>query len=204
MSSNTGFGSCRRFKVVLIGDSGVGKTALFLRLRDGIFCDTVSTIGVDSFTRNIVVDGLSVKLTLVDTAGIERFNTLSTSYYRHSHAVFFVYSVDKPASLASVRTWNKTVDIIAPNVVRFLVGTKNDIQCGLCQTTVEHVANSIGCKAVFDTSAKTGHGVSNLLEIVCKCLITEQNQEQQEETNSKFNLDDLEFHSKTNQSACCS
>ncbi|XP_021344297.1 ras-related protein Rab-1B-like [Mizuhopecten yessoensis] len=82
------------FKYLLIGDSGVGKSSLLLRFADDVFSDTyISTIGVDFKIRTVDVDNKVVRLQVWDTAGQDRFKTITASFYRGAHGIMLVYDV---------------------------------------------------------------------------------------------------------------
>ena len=99
------------FKVLIIGDSAVGKTSLMNRFAENMFVATyISTIGVDFKLKNIVVDGQRVKLQIWDTAGQERFRTICASYYRGTHGIIVVYDVTNPESFAHVKHWLEEIE----------------------------------------------------------------------------------------------
>ncbi|KAK0060829.1 ras-related protein Rab-13 [Biomphalaria pfeifferi] len=190
----------------MIGDAGVGKSSLFFRVRDGRFYgDNMSTIGIDSLSKTFSVDNVNVKIILIDTAGIERFQTLTSGFYRNSHAVFLVFSVDNPVTLSNLIVWNKDVCKFAPEALRFVIGNKHDLHCGLPKQTLEQVAYTIGCECVFTTSAKTGEGILNLLDNVCQSLVSAHNLKQYQAVNS---WQEQSIHvnngNKGRQSTCCS
>nr|XP_057945721.1 ras-related protein Rab-33B-like [Doryrhamphus excisus] len=122
----------RTFKVLLIGDSAVGKTCLTHRLCAGDFPrDAEPTIGVDFRERVLDVDGEKIKLQLWDTAGQERFRkSMVQHFYRNVHAVLFVYDVTCPASFSNLSAWVEECrqNSIGQDVPRFLVGNKSDLR----------------------------------------------------------------------------
>jgi len=119
-----------QFRVVLIGDSTVGKSALLRRFTDGCFIEISDpTVGVDFYSRLIEVSpGTRVKLQLWDTAGQERFRSITRSYYRNSAGAIIVYDVTNRASFDHISNWIKEAKLhVAPNRMSFaLVGQKCD------------------------------------------------------------------------------
>jgi Ras-related protein Rab-1A len=116
------------FKLLVVGDAGVGKTCLITRFVDDVFSSTCkSTIGVDFKATSVEMDGKNVQLQVWDTAGQERFRALTTSYYRGAHGVILVYDVTDPNSFEHLSSWMKDVDLYSgEEVVRLLIGNKND------------------------------------------------------------------------------
>eukprot|EP01116_Phalansterium_solitarium_P003243 TRINITY_DN139_c0_g1_i1.p1 TRINITY_DN139_c0_g1~~TRINITY_DN139_c0_g1_i1.p1 ORF type:complete len:202 (-),score=27.85 TRINITY_DN139_c0_g1_i1:293-898(-) len=117
------------FKLLLIGDSGVGKSCLLLRFADGAFTENfISTIGVDFKIKTMEVEKKKVKLQIWDTAGQERFQTITTSYYRGAHGLIICYDVTNEKSFENIKKWLDDVDRNASsNVVKLLVGNKIDL-----------------------------------------------------------------------------
>lgn len=94
------------FKILLIGDSAVGKSSLLLRFAEDIFSDSfLPTIGVDFKIRTIEAAGSKVKLQMWDTAGQERFKSILTSYYKGTHGVLLVYDITDRKSFIDVQNW---------------------------------------------------------------------------------------------------
>ncbi|RDX88734.1 Ras-related protein RABA2a [Mucuna pruriens] len=118
------------FKVVLIGDSGVGKSNLLSRFTRNEFClESKSTIGVEFATRTLEVEGKSVKAQIWDTAGQERYRAITSAYYRGALGALLVYDVTKPTTFENVTRWLKELrDHADANIVIMLIGNKTDLK----------------------------------------------------------------------------
>ncbi|CAH9058839.1 unnamed protein product [Cuscuta europaea] len=117
------------FKVVLIGDSGVGKSNLLSRFTRNEFClESKSTIGVEFATRTLEVEGRTVKAQIWDTAGQERYRAITSAYYRGALGALLVYDVTKPTTFENVSRWLKELrDHADSNIVITLIGNKADL-----------------------------------------------------------------------------
>ncbi|KAI0736826.1 GTPase [Fomitopsis betulina] len=118
------------FKVVLIGDSGVGKSNLLSRFtRNEFNLETKSTIGVEFATRSINVDGKTLKAQIWDTAGQERYRAITAAYYRGAVGALLVYDISKHQTYVNVTRWLKELrDHADSNIVIMLVGNKSDLK----------------------------------------------------------------------------
>lgn len=167
-------------KVVLIGDSGVGKSSLMLRFTTDTFDQEISaTIGIDFKVKRVAVVGGTVQLQLWDTAGQERFRTLTSSYYRGSNAVILVYDVNTPASFEHLQRWLDEVEVChaggSTNIAMMLIGNKIDEVGGLQQADTWPVprgdavqfAREHGMQLAF-CSAKTKEGVVEAFDEVAR------------------------------------
>ncbi|XP_026559854.1 ras-related protein Rab-26 isoform X2 [Pseudonaja textilis] len=117
------------FKVMLVGDSGVGKTCLLVRFKDGAFLagSFISTVGIDFRNKVLNVDGVKVKLQIWDTAGQERFRSVTHAYYRDAHALLLLYDVTNRASFDNIQAWLTEIHEYAKqDVVLMLLGNKVD------------------------------------------------------------------------------
>eukprot|EP00698_Gefionella_okellyi_P007265 TRINITY_DN1764_c0_g1_i1.p1 TRINITY_DN1764_c0_g1~~TRINITY_DN1764_c0_g1_i1.p1 ORF type:complete len:204 (+),score=44.61 TRINITY_DN1764_c0_g1_i1:73-684(+) len=149
------------FKLLLIGDSGVGKSCLLLRFADDTYTDSyISTIGVDFKIRTIELDGKTIKLQIWDTAGQERFRTITSSYYRGAHGIIVVYDVTDAESFSNVKQWLAEIDRYASDSVnKLLVGNKADIPKKAVDTaTAEEFAKQLDIPFI-ETSAKNATNV---------------------------------------------
>ncbi|XP_056624901.1 ras-related protein Rab-33A [Triplophysa dalaica] len=121
----------RIFKIIVIGDSNVGKTCLSFRFTGGSFpCKTEATIGVDFREKAVEIEGEKIKVQVWDTAGQERFRkSMVEHYYRNVHAIVFVYDVTKMASFQNLKTWIQECNGhgVSSSVPRVLVGNKCDL-----------------------------------------------------------------------------
>jgi len=118
------------FKVVLIGDSGVGKSNLLSRFtRNEFNLESKSTIGVEFATRSIQVDGKTIKAQIWDTAGQERYRAITSAYYRGAVGALLVYDIAKHVTYENVERWLKELrDHADQNIVIMLVGNKSDLR----------------------------------------------------------------------------
>jgi len=157
------------FKLLLIGDSGVGKSCLLLRFADDTYTDSyISTIGVDFKIRTIELEGKTVKLQIWDTAGQERFRTITSSYYRGAHGIIIVYDVTDKESFSNVKNWIAEIDKYATeNVNKLLVGNKCDLTSRKVVSYDEgkELADSLGIR-FLETSAKNAHNVEQAFQLM--------------------------------------
>lgn len=118
------------FKLLLIGNSGVGKSCILMRYADNSFTENFfNTIGVDFKIKTITLNDQIIKMQIWDTAGQDRFRTLTSSYYRGAHGIIIVYDVTNKDSFDNVRQWMQEIEKFASeNVNKLLVGNKSDLE----------------------------------------------------------------------------
>lgn len=145
------------FKILIIGDSGVGKSSILLKYVDDLFIDSyISTIGVDFKIKTVPIDGQPVKLQIWDTAGQERFRTITSSFYRGSNGIIMVYDVSNQESFDNIMKWLNEINKYATDdVVKLLVGNKCDLesQREVSYKTGKALANELNVPFI-ETSAK--------------------------------------------------
>ncbi|CAD5170017.1 unnamed protein product [Musa acuminata subsp. malaccensis] len=129
-SGNEEQGQDYLFKIVLIGDSAVGKSNLLARFaRNQFFPNSKSTIGVEFQTKTMDIDGKEVKAQIWDTAGQERFKAVTSAYYRGAVGALLVYDVSRHQTFDSVGRWLQELHMHSDmNVVTILVGNKTDLK----------------------------------------------------------------------------
>ncbi|CAL9106963.1 unnamed protein product [Musa textilis] len=153
-------------KLLLICDSGVGKSCLLLRFSDGFFMTSfITTIGLDFKIRTIELDGKQIKLQIWDTAGQEQFRTITTAYYRGAMGILLVYDVTDESSFNNIRNWIRNIEQHASdNVNKILVGNKADMdesKWAVPTAKGQSLADEYGVK-FFETSAKTNLNVEQV------------------------------------------
>jgi len=195
-------------KLLLIGDSGVGKSCLLLRFSDDSFTPSfITTIGIDFKIRTIDLEGKKIKLQIWDTAGQERFRTITTAYYRGAMGILLVYDVTDEKSFANMGNWIRNIEQHASeNVNKILIGNK-------CDLVDKRVVDSVRGKALADeyrikfleTSAKNSINVDeafiSLARDIKKRLIDTQESPPQE--NSSLTLRDNDQRAHSTRGGCC-
>jgi len=194
------------FKLLIIGDSGVGKSSLLLRFADNTFSGSyITTIGVDFKIRTIEVDGEKVKLQIWDTAGQERFRTITSTYYRGTHGVIVVYDVTNGDTFANVKRWLHEIDQNCEVVNRILVGNKNDNPNHKVVLTedAQRFAAQMGIE-LFETSAKDNINVEEMFNSITR-MVLRTKKEQKDRQNSSDNA--IKIHKgsahKNRHKKCC-
>lgn len=161
-------------KVIIIGDAGVGKTCLLLRFCEGEFISShMPTIGLDFKLKTVQIDNKKVKLQIWDSAGQERFKTITQTYFRSSDGVILSYAVNDRDSFNNVEDWIGQVKKHAgEDVSMVLVGNKTDMP-GRC---VEYEEGEKLAKLYniqfFETSTKEGDNVQSVFQTMLRCIIS--------------------------------
>lgn len=159
------------FKIVLLGDSAVGKSNLLYRFaRDEFYPNSKSTIGVEFQTQKMVINGKEVKAQIWDTAGQERFRAVTSAYYRGAVGALLVYDISRRQTFESVGRWlNELHTHSDMNVVTILVGNKSDLKEGRDVKMAEgkSLAESKGLFFI-ETSALDSSNVASAFKTVVK------------------------------------
>ncbi|XP_033645119.1 ras-related protein Rab-10-like isoform X3 [Asterias rubens] len=150
------------FKLLLIGDSGVGKTCILFRFSDDTFNTTfISTIGIDFKIKTVELQGKKIKLQIWDTAGQERFHTITTSYYRGAMGIMLVYDITQEKTFDNIAKWLRNIQEHAnEDVEKMLLGNKCDMEDKrmISKERGETIARENGIK-FLETSAKANVNV---------------------------------------------
>ena len=118
------------FKMIVIGDAGVGKSCLTAKAAKGVFDEAYSaTVGFEFLTFNVKLDGKVIKLQIWDTCGQEIYRSLISSFYRNASLAMMVYAIDSKESFTHIETWLKEVKLQSnPDIKIFLIGNKADLE----------------------------------------------------------------------------
>jgi len=144
-------------KVVVIGDSGVGKTNIIKRFRCEEFdSDSRSTIGFEFVSKEIEILNKKIKIQIWDTAGQERFKSITTGFYKGSNGILAVFDITNIESFQNIEEWvTEARDIVGDETLIYLVGNKSDLQISRCvyKEAAVNKANELKLDGYIETSA---------------------------------------------------
>ncbi len=152
-------------KVIIIGDSNVGKTSIMKAFLNKEIPQTyLPTLGVDFSIKTINVDDKKVKMQIWDTAGQDRFKTITASYYRGAVGVLVVYAINDKASSKHVENWVKQIEEkCEAKIAKFLVGNKSDTERQVDSSEGQHMAKKYNMN-FMETSAKENSNITQLFQ----------------------------------------
>jgi Ras-related protein Rab-8A len=189
------------FKLLIIGESGVGKTCLLLRFTDDSFtANHLTTIGIDFKIKIINLEEKQIKLQIWDTAGQERFRTITKTYYKGAHGIILTYDVTDENSFKNIRNWVKQIEQNAQtNVCKVLVGNK-------CDREDRKISYEEGAKLAsefkmqfFESSAKSNYNVNETFTYLTKEIL---NTSDPKPITDKVNID-KPSDGKKDKKKCC-
>jgi len=155
------------FKILTIGESGVGKTCVLRRFVENKFLKNhLATIGIDFKTKTININNQEIKLKIWDTAGQERFRNITTQYYKGADGIVLVYDVTDEASYEKIREWMEQIlsNTQSEEISLVLLGNKCDMEP---RTVTEEMGNKLAKElniTYYETSALTGQGIKEAFE----------------------------------------
>ena len=201
------------FKIIIVGDSGVGKSCLSIKASRNYFEDFYSpTVGFEFLTFNVKIEDQNIKLQIWDTCGQEVYRSLISSFYRSASLAIIVYSIDNEESFNNIEKWlNDIKTQSSPDVKIFLIGNKADLddKRKITREQGEKFSNEHKISFFTETSAKTGLNVQNVFiqheEIKNRVSrpgsIT--NLVYNPEKENKVNLESEEEENRQNKKFCC-
>ena len=196
------------FKVLLLGNSNVGKSSLFLRFVDDIWNDTfVPTIGVDFKIKTFDIDEKRIKMQIWDTAGQERFKNIIASYYRGAHGILLIYDVTDKDSFKNLSNWLIEIEKnSSKNVIKVLIGNKTDLEDKrvISQNQGKDFADTYGLKFI-ETSVKKNINVKEAFETLGRELMAASGDKRitKEKPNKKISISKAQDLNVQKQGGCC-
>ena len=159
-------------KVLLLGDSNVGKTSLMIRFTDEIFEDnSASTIGVEFKNKIIELNGKKIKLHILDTAGQEKYLSVAKNFIRNVDGIIFTFDLTQKITFENIKTWLMTSDEITQGYQKILVGNKSDLpDKEIDKEKAENFGKKYEMK-YFETSAKDGTNVEIIFKEIAQLIL---------------------------------
>ena len=158
------------FKIVLAGNTAVGKTSITNKFVDNIFHKNVNTtIGVDFKTKIIDVDGIKYKIKIWDTAGQERFRSITRTYYKQGDAILIIFDVSNYESFHDLDGWLQEIREVNDTSCIFIIGHKADLKKIVKQEDIDEYVNNNNLYYI-ECSAKTSENITQLFEEVIRVL----------------------------------
>jgi len=209
------------FKIIIVGDSGVGKSCLSIKASRNYFEDFYSpTVGFEFLTFNVKIEDQNIKLQIWDTCGQEVYRSLISSFYRSASLAIIVYSIDNEESFNNIEKWlNDIKTQSSPDVKIFLIGNKADLddKRKITREKGEKFSNEHKISFFTETSAKTGLNVQNVFIQAAKELFIQHEEIKNRvsrpgsitnlvynpEKENKVNLESEEEENRQNKKFCC-
>ena len=188
------------FKILLLGDSEVGKSCFLMRYSDNVFVENyITTIGLDYKLKSVKLDsGKTIKVQLWDTAGQDKYRTIAKNYFKGSHGILLLYDVTKQSSFQNIRDWIQDIrEEVSQKAIIFLIGNKIDL------VDKRKISKEKGIELAeeyklpfFEASAKSGENVDEVFKALYK-KISEVYGDLEKEMGTKLNK------RKKNKPKCC-
>ena len=191
------------FKIITLGDSGVGKTSIIKRYVYNKFeYNSINTIGISySFKDIILPNGQKIKLKLIDTAGQEKYRSLSKTYFKHANGVFFIFSLNDPLTFKNLKQWIKDFDEYREESIfsyKYLIGNKSDLEVKVGQEIIEEFKTKNNFKDYAFTSAKDNINIEKIFNEMSQMLY-DNNKKKVKNSQKNIKLEE----NKTHTNNCC-
>lgn len=170
-------------KILIVGDSNVGKTSLLLKYTDGYFPEShVATIGVEYKIKTIKLKSfpnIPIKLQIWDTSGQERFRSLTQNFFRNANGVLFVYDLSAKKTFENIKEWMTVSQSAESDFKALIIGNKCDLEeeRKVSQETLKKFCEKKNIKS-FETSAKNNINVSETFETLAELILENKNEEE--------------------------
>ena len=199
------------FKIITLGNPGVGKTSIIQRfVNDEFNPDQLSTLGVSLTFRVLTINKRKLKLKLIDTGGQEKYRSISMNYFKHADVALFVFDLNNESSFESIQYW---IDLFNENTnetkvkSKYLIGNKNDLEQKVEQKTIDDLINK-NKLLYMSTSAKTKHQIDEMFEYIGEELYDylkkkEEKQGDNKRTSSQKGIKLSNEKTKPKKKKCC-
>lgn len=165
--------SPEQYKVVVVGDSSVGKTSILKMHRDKKFDEKIpSTVSVEFINYPVTINETKVVLQLWDTAGQERYKSITRPFYRGADAAFIVFDLSNPKTLVGIPYWLSEISQCKKNCLVMLVGNKSDLPHKVTAADISRVTDSYTIHKYAEVSAKSNTGITQLFDSIAELLHT--------------------------------
>ena len=198
------------FKMILIGDSSIGKSNILLKyLKDQFDPNSRATVGVEFGTKNITLNNKKIKIQIWDTAGKERYHYITSAYYKGAKGAFIVYDITRKATFENIDKWIADLKTNGDsNISIVLIGNKSDLEEKREVTKEEGLKKSQDCKTAFmETSALNGDNVhkafDELIEQIYQNNSALLEQENDVEIDKGVNLNEENNENNKEKKSCC-
>ena len=196
-------------KILIIGDTSVGKTSILLNYVDHVFPEEhIATIGVEYKDKDIIKNGYNIRLQIWDTAGQERFHSITKNIFRNTNGVLFVYDVTKRKTFNNIKNWIKDTENLDKDTKGIILGNKIDLED---QRTVENEElKELGDKykmKVLEISAKNNLNINEGFDLIIDELLEGKSDNEIMKMYSRKNRSDLSISTKKTENkkkgGCC-
>ena len=158
-------------KILILGDSGVGKTSILIKYINNKFDEShIATIGVDYMDKTIKYKNINIKLQIWDTSGQEKFRSIARNFYRNSDAIFIVFDLNNKDTYDSIKQWINDVEEYCPNIKKILLGNKSDLEKNVSEEIIKNFAKENNLQ-YFETSAKNGTNIKEAFKAMVDLLL---------------------------------
>ena len=196
-------GDIHTFKILTIGESGVGKTCILRRfVEDKFLKNHLATIGIDFKTKNIIVDGVQVKLKIWDTAGQERFRNITNQYYKGADGIILVYDVTDRTSFEKIREWMNQIkqNTTEDEIGLVLLGNKCDADLrDVSENDGIELGKELGIQ-YFESSAMNNINISESFDFLAKQILSKKKIDTPTKVSNNKNLNTPQ---KKKKEGCC-
>ena len=189
----------KTFNIITLGCSEVGKTCIIQRYIDNEFChSTISTIGIDCKSKIFTINSIKYKIIYYDTAGQERYSSISSKYIKSANGVILVYDITNQKSFSKIQEWSNNLEKNNNNYIAVLVGNKIDLESKREVSKNEGLtlANQLNIE-FFETSCLTNENVEEMMDKISTLTI---NKFASKKNNSTKSLDSINLKED---STCC-